>query len=565
MRKKVIPGQDRRQRRKAIGDSVPLKGEKGKCVSIRGRCILECIVSMNYSWTDYQREAVMGTILKPILKYHLFAMERNLVVALVKCWVPRSIQASRQACVILSFNVALLTGALATEEKVDFSDESCTLEIANMVMGRVHEEEQQKLRRRKLRKESKDSGVYKNFISAMVCEQSAGEEQLDLWLKLFMWLVLSGLMFPRSVYGAAWNYNGQHTNFMIKSILHPHEEELEEPIAWDFIEMDEFRYYVEEGELRHVHATLREEKDAHAATCAELESCKAHLSEVRAELVGNDGNATEEEQEGEILDAASEVIHMNTRAVGEDVSEFGVENVDNDIGTLGDEGIGEGADEDTVNGQHVLAQGLVSAVEDVMWEKPCTRDVDDGEEAIATPAPEKEMTSGGRDEVHDVKGGDVEVGYEEGGSSSCIAKHLKRTVWPRRAAPSWLPTYTNPRGRRLLWQRRHLSAVRDYLEGLVHIVPNYGAGVDAAKYFIGGFAIDCTQVFMPFHEVEGKHWLLFVADLREKCYLVYNSATSLADEHKEALVHSAVRFKSNNCKTCLCAVYSWVLEFYMLS
>jgi len=75
-----------------------------------------------------------------------------------------------------------------------------------------------------------------------------------------------------------------------------------------------------------------------------------------------------------------------------------------------------------------------------------TNDVDDGEEGIATPALEKAMTSGGHDEVRDEKGGDVLTGYKEGGSLSCIAKHLKRMTWHRRAAPSRLSPYTDPRG-----------------------------------------------------------------------------------------------------------------------
>jgi len=59
---------------------------------------------------------------------------------------------------------------------------------------------------------------------------------------------------------------------------------------------------------------------------------------------------------------------------------------------------------------------------------------------------------------------------------------------------------------------------------------------------------------MPLHEVEGKHRLLFVADIRDRCYMVYESATSLADEHIDSLVESAVSSKSTNCKPCLCAV-----------
>ena len=35
---------------------------------------------------------------------------------------------------------------------------------------------------------------------------------------------------------------------------------------------------------------------------------------------------------------------------------------------------------------------------------------------------------------------------------------------------------------------RHICA--DYLEGLIHVVPKYGAGDDAGRYCIGGFTID---------------------------------------------------------------------------
>jgi len=47
--------------------------------------------------------------------------------------------------------------------------------------------------------------VYKNCVIAMVylLERNAGEEQLELWQKLYAWLVMSGLLFPQSVFGAA--------------------------------------------------------------------------------------------------------------------------------------------------------------------------------------------------------------------------------------------------------------------------------------------------------------------------------------------------------------------------
>jgi len=73
-----------------------------------------------------------------------------------------------------------------------------------MVRQRVHEVEQEELRR-KVGAGTKDSRVYKNFIAAMVqlCEQNDGQEQLQIWLKLYTWFVMSGMLFPRGVYAIA--------------------------------------------------------------------------------------------------------------------------------------------------------------------------------------------------------------------------------------------------------------------------------------------------------------------------------------------------------------------------
>jgi len=56
--KKVVPGQERRMRRKVAGDGVviagpALKGNTSTAVSIRGRCMLERVVSLNKRMTAY--------------------------------------------------------------------------------------------------------------------------------------------------------------------------------------------------------------------------------------------------------------------------------------------------------------------------------------------------------------------------------------------------------------------------------------------------------------------------------------------------------------------------------
>ena len=61
-------------RRKARGDDFlvggnPLKGEKGRVITVKGRCTLDRLVSFNKGLTEYQKEAVRGSVLAPVLKY----------------------------------------------------------------------------------------------------------------------------------------------------------------------------------------------------------------------------------------------------------------------------------------------------------------------------------------------------------------------------------------------------------------------------------------------------------------------------------------------------------------
>ncbi|KAJ8422410.1 hypothetical protein Cgig2_013230 [Carnegiea gigantea] len=152
-----------------------------KKVVPRGRCTLEGVVSLNERMTVYQREAVMGSVLKPILEYRCFDTKRNLALALVKARVPRS-KAFKLVDWLVPFSVfdvALLTGLAATGERVEFDDDSVMTKFGNIVRVRLQEPEQEELRR-KVGEVRKDTHVYKNFIALIVysCEQNAGEEQL---------------------------------------------------------------------------------------------------------------------------------------------------------------------------------------------------------------------------------------------------------------------------------------------------------------------------------------------------------------------------------------------------
>jgi len=123
---------------------------------------------------EYQREAVMGTVLGPILKYCTFEMERNLALALLKAWVPRrkAFRLGNRLVLFSVFDVALMTGLAVVGRSVDFQENTVITEIGDMVTQRVHEAKREELRRRKVRARTKDNHVYKNFIAAMVylCE-----------------------------------------------------------------------------------------------------------------------------------------------------------------------------------------------------------------------------------------------------------------------------------------------------------------------------------------------------------------------------------------------------------
>ena len=116
------------------------------------RCTLECLVTINGRLTEYQKEAVKGCVLAPVMKYCSFAMERNLALALVKAWVPRK-RAFRLGERLVPFSVVdvvLITGMPATRKRVEFEEENVTTDFGDLVRERVHEVEQQQLRTRRV-------------------------------------------------------------------------------------------------------------------------------------------------------------------------------------------------------------------------------------------------------------------------------------------------------------------------------------------------------------------------------------------------------------------------------
>ena len=115
----------RRRRRKAAGDGVvtdvEFRAKKGEVtMSVRGRCTLDIICSLKKTFQQYHVQALEGTILKPVLQYRQFAMQRELTTALVMAWVPRrrGFRLGGRVVQFSVFDVALMTGLPATGEIV---------------------------------------------------------------------------------------------------------------------------------------------------------------------------------------------------------------------------------------------------------------------------------------------------------------------------------------------------------------------------------------------------------------------------------------------------------------
>ncbi|KAJ8441664.1 hypothetical protein Cgig2_019051 [Carnegiea gigantea] len=204
----------RRWRRKAAGDGFAFEKD-GRCgrgvvpVSVRGRCTLDKICKFNKTVQPYHREAIKGTILKPILEYQQFPMQRDLTTALVKAWVPRR-KAFRLAGRLVPFSmydVAFFTGLPVTGKTVEFAEgDFSTIDIARMVRRRMAQYATEKSDKLKREKGSKKP-VFRNYTKVMkkLLDANNEPEKVELWLSLYAWMVMSGLMFPRTSYGAAWS------------------------------------------------------------------------------------------------------------------------------------------------------------------------------------------------------------------------------------------------------------------------------------------------------------------------------------------------------------------------
>ena len=178
-------------------------------VILRSRCTLHSISVLNGRLTPYQREAVLGTVLRPLLEYGEMAMERHLTLALIKSWDRwrKAFRIAGREVRFTVFDVVMFTGLLGTGMKVELDGDELSTEVGIMVRARMGEWERAKMIRRVPKKSGKKRRFFKNYVNVMMelYEENAEEDRVRIWLRLYAFIVLSGVLFPRTLYEAAWS------------------------------------------------------------------------------------------------------------------------------------------------------------------------------------------------------------------------------------------------------------------------------------------------------------------------------------------------------------------------
>ncbi|KAJ8425145.1 hypothetical protein Cgig2_032651 [Carnegiea gigantea] len=154
-------------------------------------------------------DAILGTVLRPVLEYGEMAMERHLTLALIQAWDRRrkAFRIASREVRFTVFDVALFTGLPGTGKKVELDREEVSTEVGDMVRARMGEWERKEMARRVPRRSGKKRRFLKHYVNVMMelCDENAQEDRVGIWLRLYAFIVLSGVLFPRTPYGAAWS------------------------------------------------------------------------------------------------------------------------------------------------------------------------------------------------------------------------------------------------------------------------------------------------------------------------------------------------------------------------
>jgi len=114
-------------------------------------------------------------MLEAFLEYCDIVMERQLTLALIRCWVPRwkAFRIAGRRVPFSVFDVALFTGLPATGRRVELDGEEVESDVGIAVRARVAEWEAEEMGRRVPGKSGKKRRFFRNYVGAMValCEE----------------------------------------------------------------------------------------------------------------------------------------------------------------------------------------------------------------------------------------------------------------------------------------------------------------------------------------------------------------------------------------------------------
>ena len=130
------------------------------------------------------------------------------MLALINCWVPRwkifRIGGSRVPFSI--YDVALFTGLPTIRRAVELDGDEVSTNVGQMVRGRILEWEMEEMVSREPGRSGKERRFLRNCVSSIValCDANNAGDRVVLWVKIYKFMVLSGVMFPCTMCGVAW-------------------------------------------------------------------------------------------------------------------------------------------------------------------------------------------------------------------------------------------------------------------------------------------------------------------------------------------------------------------------
>ncbi|KAJ8429867.1 hypothetical protein Cgig2_010647 [Carnegiea gigantea] len=104
------------------------------------------------------------------------------------------------------FDVAFMTNLPVTRRRVKFHGEEISGDLGRIVREHMAEIVAAKRGKWKCQKEGRRNILW-NYIRPIfdLCNKNSEKASIRVWMQLFIWMVLSGLFFPRTPYSAAWS------------------------------------------------------------------------------------------------------------------------------------------------------------------------------------------------------------------------------------------------------------------------------------------------------------------------------------------------------------------------